>query len=107
MSLRAANTLAADGIGTRVVDLRWLSPLPTADIIREAAATGRVLIADETRRSGGVGEGVLSALVDAGFVGVARRVAGIDTFIPLGPAAQHVLISPEIIVEGARGLLAA
>jgi 2-oxoisovalerate dehydrogenase E1 component len=50
---------------------------------------------------------VLSALVDAGFEGVARRVAGIDTFIPLGPAAQHVLISPETIVEGARGLLAA
>ena len=107
MALRAATTLAADGVGSRVVDLRWLAPLPTADIIREAAATGQVLIADETRRSGGVGEGVLSALVDAGFEGVARRVAGIDTFIPLGPAAQHVLISPETIVEGARGLLAA
>jgi 2-oxoisovalerate dehydrogenase E1 component len=107
MALRAAATLAADGVGCRVLDLRWLAPLPIADIIRESAATGRVLIADETRRSGGVGEGVLSALVDAGFVGVARRVASIDTFIPLGPAAQHVLISPETIVEGARGLLEA
>ena len=105
MSLRAADALAGQGIGSRVVDLRWLAPLPIADIIEEAAATGRVLIADETRRSGGVGEGVLSALVDAGFVGVARRVASIDTFVPLGPAAQHVLISPETIIEGARGLL--
>jgi 2-oxoisovalerate dehydrogenase E1 component len=106
MSLRAAAGMAlADGIGCRVVDLRWLSPLPTADIIREAAATGRVLIVDETRRSGGVGEGVLSALVDAGFVGVARRVASIDTFIPLGPSAGAVLVSEESIIEGARGLL--
>ena len=105
MSLRAADALASEGIGSRIVDLRWLAPLPVADIIEQAAATGRVLIADETRRSGGVGEGVLSALVDAGFVGVARRVASIDTFVPLGPAAQHVLISSETIIEGARGLL--
>jgi 2-oxoisovalerate dehydrogenase E1 component len=106
MSLRAAASLAAEGIGSRVVDLRWLAPLPTADVIREASATGRVLIVDETRRSGGVGEGVLSALVDGGYVGVARRVASIDTFIPLGPAARHVLVSEESIIEGARGLLA-
>ncbi len=67
-----------------MVDLRWLNPLPAADIVREAAATGRVLVVDETRRSGGVGEGVLAALVDAGYVGAARRVASVDSFIPLG-----------------------
>lgn len=105
MSLRAAAQLAAEGVGCRVVDLRWLAPLPVADIIREAASTGRVLIVDETRRSGGVGEGVIAALVDAGYVGVARRVASIDTFIPLGPAAKHVLVSVETIITGARGLL--
>ena len=62
----------SEGIGARVVDLRWLAPLPVADLVREAAATGRVLVVDETRRTGGVGEGVLAALVDAGFVGAAR-----------------------------------
>jgi 2-oxoisovalerate dehydrogenase E1 component len=106
LALRAAAGLAAEGIGSRVVDLRWLSPLPVADITREAAATGRVLVVDETRRSGGVGEGVLAALVDAGYVGVARRVASVDTFIPLGPAARHVLVSEEAITEGARALVA-
>jgi 2-oxoisovalerate dehydrogenase E1 component len=106
MSLRAAVQLETEGIGCRVVDLRWLAPLPVADIIRESAATGRVLVVDETRRSGGVGEGVLAALVDAGYVGVARRVAAIDSFVPLGPAASHVLVSEEQIVQGARSLLA-
>src|SRR6266702_3947342 len=48
LSLRAADRLAAEGIGVRVLDLRWLAPLPAGDILREAAATGRVLIADET-----------------------------------------------------------
>ncbi|GAA4567865.1 hypothetical protein GCM10023176_21080 [Micromonospora coerulea] len=106
MSLRAAATLADEGIGSRVVDLRWLAPLPVADIIRESSATGRVLVVDETRRSGGVGEGVIAALVDAGYVGAARRVAGVDSFVPLGPAAHQVLVSEEAITQGARTLLA-
>ncbi|KKJ99887.1 transketolase [Micromonospora sp. HK10] len=106
MSLRAAATLADEGIGCRVVDLRWLAPLPVADIIREASVTSRVLVVDETRRSGGVGEGVIAALVDAGYVGAARRVAGLDSFVPLGPAARQVLVSEDAITEGARTLLA-
>ncbi|MGA3488135.1 transketolase C-terminal domain-containing protein [Micromonosporaceae bacterium DT55] len=106
MSLRVAQQLAGEGVGTRVVDLRWLAPLPVADLIREAAVTGRVLVVDETRRSGGVGEGVLAALVDAGYVGAARRVAAVDGFVPLGPAARAMLISEETITQGARTLLA-
>jgi len=105
MSLRVAARLAEAGVGCRVVDLRWLAPLPVADIIRESSATGRVLVVDETRRSGGVGEGVLAALVDGGYVGVARRVASVDSFIPLGPAAAHVLVSEDSIIQGARSLL--
>jgi 2-oxoisovalerate dehydrogenase E1 component len=106
MSLRAAARLATEGVGSRVVDLRWLAPLPVADIIRESSATGRVLVVDETRRSGGVGEGVLAALVDGGYVGAARRIASVDSFIPLGPAARHVLVTEDAITQGARGLLA-
>ena len=106
MSLRAASRLVDEGIGARVVDLRWLAPLPVADVIREASATGRVLVVDETRRSGGVGEGVLAALVDAGYVGSARRIAAVDSFVPLGPAAREVLVAEDAITEGARALLA-
>jgi len=107
LSLRVAARLAERGIGVRVVDLRWLHPLPTADLVREASATGRVLIVDETRRSGGVGEGVLAALVDAGYVGSVRRVAAADSFIPLGDAARYVLVSQEAIEAGANSLLGA
>ncbi|WP_067497641.1 transketolase C-terminal domain-containing protein [Actinoplanes sp. TFC3] len=106
MSLRVAAQLAAQGYGSRVVDLRWLSPLPVADLVREASATGRVLIVDETRRSGGVGEGILAALVDGGFVGAARRIASVDSPVPLGPAAQQVLIGEDAITQGAHALLA-
>ncbi|MEU4427414.1 transketolase C-terminal domain-containing protein [Actinoplanes sp. NPDC024001] len=106
MSLRVAAQLAAEGYGSRVVDLRWLNPLPAADLVREASATGRVLIVDETRRSGGVGEGVLAALVDGAFVGSVRRVAAADAPVPLGPAAQLVLVGEDAITQGAQALLA-
>ena len=54
MSLRVAARLAAGGVAARVVDLRWLAPLPIEDVLREARATGRVLVVDETRRTGGL-----------------------------------------------------
>jgi len=105
MSLRAARRLAAEGIGTRVLDLRWLAPLPGDDLLREASATGRVLVVDETRRSGGVSEGVVTALVDGGFGGRVARVASADSYVPLGDAAHLVLVSEEQVVEAARTLV--
>ncbi len=105
MSLRVARRLAGRGIGTRVVDLRWLAPLPAGDVLREAEATGRVLVVDETRRSGGVSEGVVTALVDAGFQGRISRVTSEDSFVPLGPAANVVLLDEPTIEKAAVDLV--
>ena len=101
MSLRVARRLAAVGVHARVVDLRWLAPLPVEDMLREASVTGRVLIVDETRETGGVGEGVLATLVKHGFAGRLDRVASSDSFIPLGDAALHVLLSEDTIEAAA------
>jgi 2-oxoisovalerate dehydrogenase E1 component len=105
MSLRVAALLADDGIRMRVVDLRWLMPLPVEDMLREANATGRVLVVDETRHSGGVGEGIVSSLVEGGFAGRIRRVASLDSYVPLGDAANTVLLSEYDIERAARQLL--
>ncbi|MSP63739.1 MAG: MFS transporter, partial [Myxococcales bacterium] len=104
MCLRVAKRLAASGIACRVLDLRWIAPLPVEDLLREAALTSRVLVVDETRRSGGVSEGILAALVDGGFAGTMRRVTSRDSFIPLGPAAHHILLGEEEIEAAARAL---
>jgi 2-oxoisovalerate dehydrogenase E1 component len=106
MSLRVARRLAGSGIDARVVDLRWLAPLPVDDVLREADLTGRVLVVDETRRTGGISEGVLAALVDAGFSGRMARVASKDSIIPLGDAAELVLLSEDEIEATARALVA-
>jgi 2-oxoisovalerate dehydrogenase E1 component len=100
MSLRAARRLAAQGIEAQVLDMRWLNPLPVEDILRASGVTGRVLVADETRHSGGVGEGVLSALVEHGFPGRLARVASRDSYVPLGDAANLVLLG-EADIEAA------
>jgi 2-oxoisovalerate dehydrogenase E1 component len=105
MSLRVARRLAALGIDARVVDLRWLAPLPVDDLLREARLTGRVLVVDETRRTGGVSEGVIAALTDAGYEGRIMRVTSEDSFIPLGPAASTVLLDETRIEKAAVDLL--
>jgi len=105
MSLRVAERLRSSGVDARVLDLRWLAPLPVEDLLREAESTGRVLVVDETRRSGGVSESVLTALLDAGYAGRVARVASEDSFIPLGEAARHVLVSEDDIEQAARALV--
>ena len=104
MSLRAARRLAQQGVSCRVFDLRWLAPMPIDEVLTHARDVGRVLVVDETRVSGGVGEGVVAGLVDAGFTGPLRRVAAADSFIPLGDAANLVLVSVDEIVEAALDL---
>lgn len=105
MSLRVARRLQARGVFARVVDLRWIAPLPVDDMLREATATGNVLVVDETRQSGGVAEGVLAALIDGGFTGRMARVCSKDSFIPLGDAAKLVLLSEAEIEAAVERLL--
>ncbi len=102
LSREAQSILEAEhGVAVTVVDLRWLAPLPVADMVEAARRSGRVLVVDETRRTGGVGEGIVAELVDAGFRGTIRRVAGKDSFIPLGEAANLILVSTQDIVRAA------
>ncbi|BDU07275.1 hypothetical protein FMUBM48_35380 [Nocardia cyriacigeorgica] len=105
MSLRVARRLAARGVDARVLDLRWLAPLPHDDLLHHAEITGRVLVADETRRSGGVSESVYAALLDAGFTGRLARVTSADSFVPLGPAAATVLLDETAIESAAVELV--
>ncbi len=105
MCQRVARRLAEREIAARVLDLRWLAPLPVADLVEAARQTGALLVVDETRATGGVSEGVLTALIDAGHTGPMRRVAARDSFIPLGDAAFTVLPGEDEIERAALALL--
>ena len=84
--------------------MRLLAPLTIDEVLANAREVGRVLVVDETRHSGGVGEVVITALVEGGYTGVLSRGAARDTFIPRGEAANLVLVSEDEIVDAATSL---
>jgi len=106
MSLRAAREIEREkGWQVRVVDLRWLLPLNEAAIAQHARECARVLVVDEGRRSAGVGEGIITAIAEAGLSArPLKRVVGVDTYTPLAGAALLVLPSDTDIVAAARAL---
>jgi len=79
--------------------------MPTELMLAEAEVTGNVLVVDETRRTGGVGEGIVAELVAGGFAGSISRVAAQDSFVPLGAAANLVLVSEADIVVAALDIV--
>ena len=107
MSLRAARSIEAKhGWKVRVVDLRWLVPLNEVFIAEQAKSAKRILIVDEGRHSAGVGEGVITAIAEAGFGGRPfQRVVGVDTYTPLAGAAFLVLPGDDDIVAAAGRLV--
>jgi len=107
MSLRAARDIGAThGWRVRVVDLRWLVPLNATAIARHASECARVIVVDEGRHSAGVGEGIITAVVEGGQGHKPlRRVVGVDTYTPLAGAA-FLVIPGEADIVAAAALLA-
>ena len=65
--LRAAETLATEGIAARVIDCYSLKPIDGATLTAAAQATsGRVVIAEDHHPEGGLGSAVADALLAAG-----------------------------------------
>jgi 2-oxoisovalerate dehydrogenase E1 component len=100
LSLQAAKRLADEhGLQARILDLRWLNPLPTEAIRAHATEIDTVVVVDECRATGG---GVADAIVaDLAEQRVGRRWASIravDSFVPLGPATSAVLVGVDQIV---------
>ncbi len=107
MSLRAAKQID-DTLQwkVRVVDLRWLQPLNATVIAKHAKECKRIIVVDEGRRSAGVGEGIITAIVEAGYgAKPLRRVVGEDTFTPLAGAAFAVIPADADIVNAALDLV--
>ena len=102
LSLQAARRLEEKyGKCCRVVDLRWLVPLNEDAIVTIAGKCRSILIVDECRRTGSLGEELMTLLVERGVTARAVRVTAENSFIPLAAAANLVLPSVDSIIEGA------
>ncbi|MBA2710232.1 MAG: MFS transporter [Tatlockia sp.] len=106
LSTQAAKILEQDHqIKVKIVDLRWLSPLPEEAILSEVAKAKRVLIVDEGRRSGSLSEGLMTLLMEKAQNKLKiKRLTGEDCFIPLGTAWQYLLPSRDSIVAAVIAL---
>ncbi|RMG46574.1 MAG: MFS transporter [Acidobacteria bacterium] len=107
LSRRAAHRLEREeGVRCRVLDLRWLNPLPCDAVRRHAAECAGVLVVDECRATGGgVADALLADLAESGYRRAVASVRAADSYIPLGPAADTVLVQERQIVEAALEIL--
>ncbi len=86
-ALRAAERLAADGVGARVVDLHTIKPIDRELLVRCARETGAVVTAEEHQVNGGLGGAVAEVLVQSHPVPM-ELVAVHDRFGQSGKPAE-------------------
>ena len=107
---RAADSLAAEGVGASVVNARFVKPLDRELILSEVRRTGRVMTLEENVAAGGFGAAVLELLSGEGMSGVPADVVALpDEFVTHG-SRERLLddcgLSVEDIIARARRLAA-
>jgi 2-oxoisovalerate dehydrogenase E1 component len=103
LSQQAARTLESNGIKTRIIDMRWVAPMPIKSVLAAIDGAEKVLIVDECRGTGGQSEALLSMLTERSPL-PASRLAAEDSFIATGPAYAATMPSRNSIVAAAAKL---
>ncbi len=84
---RAAEEVAGDGIGARVVDLRTLVPLDLDAIVTAVEECGRVVVAQEAPETNGFASEIIALVNEHAFWSLeapVARVSGYDAPYPVG-----------------------
>lgn len=103
LSHQAQPAITAAGIKTRIIDTRWLSPLPAEALVEATVGCKHILIVDETRHSGGVAEALMALYHEESPAKLARITAE-DSFIATGPAYAATMPSSASITAAALEL---
>ncbi len=97
-ALRVADQMAARGIEVEVIDPRTLIPFDRETILGSVARTNHLVVATEGPRSGGVGAEIAALVAEEGFElldAPIRRVASLDTPVPLALVAEQYVLPGE------------
>jgi 2-oxoisovalerate dehydrogenase E1 component len=82
-----------------------LNPLPLDAIARAAEGKRAVVVVDECRRTGGgIAEAVVADLAERDSTAKLRSLRAPDSYLPLGPSANLMLVQTPQIVEAVRAL---
>ena len=110
VALRAAESLAAEGVSVEVVDLRCLVPLDAATVLESVRKTSRLVVVEENPYQGGWGGTVVSIVADEGFDlldAPIRRVAAACVPLPFADALEEQVIPTAASVTDAIRRLSA
>jgi 2-oxoisovalerate dehydrogenase E1 component len=105
LSTQASKALKENDIDVRLIDMRWLAPMPIDALLEATKDCKNVLIVDECRSTGSQSEGLMAMFAEAGRTRVARVTAQ-DSFIATGPAYAATLPSTAEIIAAATTLVA-
>jgi 2-oxoisovalerate dehydrogenase E1 component len=103
LSSQATAILKARGIDVRLIDMRWLAPLPVEGILKAVEGAEKILIVDECRATGGQSEALMAMLSERTKL-PHTRLAAEDSFIATGPAYAATMPSRDTIVDAAINL---
>jgi pyruvate dehydrogenase E1 component beta subunit len=107
-SLRAAETLAGDGLDVEVIDLRSLQPLDTDTVIESVRCTGCLVTVHESWVTGGIGAEVVAAVAEhcpEALRAPAVRLGTAPVPTPSGKVRPHALPNSERIAAAVRRVL--
>jgi len=109
VALKAADTLAADGISCEVVDPRTLRPLDDAPILESVRKTNRCVILEEGWPYAGLGAQIAYQIQQAAFDDLdapVTRVTGVDVPMPYAKNLEHLAMpSAARLVAAVRDVL--
>jgi len=106
-AVRASDTLRAQGISARVINMHTIKPLDRDAILAAAAETHGIVTAEEHHLTGGLG-GAVAELLAVERPTRMRMVGMPDTFAVVGPTLKvraKYGMTAEAIVEACRSLL--
>ncbi|MBQ3399774.1 MAG: transketolase family protein [Lachnospiraceae bacterium] len=108
-ALKAAKSLAAEGVSVRVLDIHTIKPLDEELILRAAKETGAIVTSEEHNVIGGLGSAVCECVAGDCPVPVIRH--GVNDEFGRSGKAQEVLdaygLNADGIIEAVRKALAA
>jgi len=108
-ALTAAAKLEEQGITAEIIDPRTIQPLGLATILESVKKTGRLIVASDDVKSGGIGSEIAAAVVEEGFDYLDApivRVASPNMPIPFSPTLEQAYMpNAEKIVQAAKKLI--
>jgi pyruvate dehydrogenase E1 component beta subunit len=108
-ALLAASKLEEQGLTVEVIDPRTIQPLDIATILESVKKTGRLIVASDDVKSGGIGSEIAAAVVEEAFDSLDApilRVASPEMPIPFSPTLEQAYMpNANKILEAAKRLL--